>query len=73
MKLKFRFYRTLLYDAIYKENLDIVKLLLGNKKINPNILNIYIFSYLQNPKFILYMKLIIHVFNAIYNYLINYI
>lgn len=34
------FYKTALYAAVEKENIDIIELLLTNEKININILNI---------------------------------
>lgn len=42
-KIRFRFFnKTPLYMAIEKENLEIVNLLLENKKINVNIINIFL-------------------------------
>ena len=39
------FYRTALFEAIEKENIVIVKLLLANDKIDVNILNIIFFIF----------------------------
>ena len=37
MKLKYSFYKTALYLAVEKDNIEIIKLLLENEKANPNI------------------------------------
>lgn len=37
---------TALYTAVVKENVEIVKLLISNYKIDPNILNILIHHYI---------------------------
>ena len=47
MKLFFIFYRTILYLAIEKENVEIVKLLLSNDKIDANIPYIFGFFYIK--------------------------
>ena len=39
-EIKIYFYKTPLYFAIEKENIEIIKLLLTNDKLNINILNI---------------------------------
>ena len=41
-EIDFKFYMTALYVAVKKENVEIVKLLLGNEKIDVNIINILI-------------------------------
>ena len=46
MKFYYLFDKTALYLAIEKENIEIVKLLLSNEKIDVNIINIFIFIYL---------------------------
>ncbi len=46
MKFFYFFDKTALYLAIEKENIEIVKLLLSNEKLDINIINIFIFIYL---------------------------
>ena len=46
------FRKTTLYLAVEKENIEIVKLLLMNDKIDVNILNILIIYNLQNLNYI---------------------
>lgn len=42
------FHQTALYEAVNKENIEIVKLILMNKKIDVNLLNVYIlFLFLE--------------------------
>ena len=44
-----RIYKTVLYSAIEKENIEIVKLLLTNEKLDINALNIFQYFYnIQN-------------------------
>ena len=38
-----QFYKTALYMAVEKENIEIVNLLLNNNKIDVNIINIYFY------------------------------
>lgn len=40
MKLKIQFYKTVLNVVVENENIEIIKLLLANKNIDPNIFNI---------------------------------
>ena len=47
MKFKYNLYKTALYCAVEKENIDIVKLLLTNDKIDVNILNILFIFYIK--------------------------
>ena len=42
-----RIYKTALYLAVEKENVDIIKLLLSNDKIDINILNILLLFYIK--------------------------
>ena len=44
-KITIQFYKTVLYTAVEKENIEIIKLLLANDKINVNTLNILIFIF----------------------------
>ena len=54
-------YKTALYLAIEKENLDIIKLLLSNDKIDVNILSILNFLYIKF-KIIRFNFIQIHIF-----------
>ena len=56
-------YETALYTAVKKENIEIVKLLLTNDKIDVNIFNILIYIFQYNSK--------IHIFNTIKNIMIQ--
>ena len=47
MKLYNIIYKTALYAAIEKENIEIVKLLLTNEKLDINILNIFKYIFLK--------------------------
>lgn len=45
MKLLFIFHTTALYEAVDKENIEIVKQLLSFKRIDPNIQYILIYNF----------------------------
>lgn len=45
MKLLFIFHTTALYEAVDKENIEIVKQLLSFKRIDPNIQYIFICNF----------------------------
>ena len=53
MKFLILFYKTAFYLAVEKENLEIIKLLLTNDKIDINIINIFLISFniIQNHIF----------------------
>ena len=48
------FFKTALYLAVEKENIDIIKLLLTNDKIDVNIINIY-FKFIIKFKIIFFL------------------
>lgn len=40
-------YKTALFDAVEKENMEIIKLLLAYKRIDVNVLNIIIYKFIK--------------------------
>lgn len=65
------FYKTALFKAVENENLEIVKLLLANKEIDVNILNIKVLFLYKILKLI-WMTLTITLKNNIKNIMIKY-
>ena len=61
------FYKTALYSAVEKENIEIIKLLLNNDKIDVNIPYILILNFIKF-KIIFLMEFIIKFFNEIQNH-----
>ena len=55
-----KFYKTALYLAVEKENLEIVKVLLTNDKIDINIINI-LFTFIIKFKIISFNKIQNHI------------
>ena len=52
MRFLYIIYKTALYLAVEKENLEIIKLLLNNDKIDISIINILIINYTLFKKYI---------------------
>lgn len=65
------FYKTALFKAVENENLEIVKLLLANKEINVNILNIIVL-FLYKIQKLIWMTLTITLKNNIKIFMIKY-
>lgn len=65
------FYKTALFKAVENENLEIVKLLLANKEIDVNILNIKVL-FLYKIQKLIWMTLTITLKNNIKNFMIKY-
>lgn len=65
------FYKTALFKAVENENLEIVKLLLANKEINVNILNIIVL-FLYKIQKLIWMTLTITLKNNIKICMIKY-
>ena len=64
-RISFYFYQTALYLAVEKENIEIIKLLLSNNKLNINILNISSHFFYTIKSQIFQIKFKITYFNAI--------
>ena len=66
-EIKIWFYKTALFAAIEEENIEIVKLLLANNKLDINIINIFqlCFHSIQNHIILIAFKIIY--FNEIQN------
>lgn len=65
------FYKTALFKVVENENLEIVKLLLANKEINVNILNIIVL-FLYKIQKLIWMTLTITLKNNIKIFMIKY-
>ena len=66
------FYKTALYLAVEKENIEIVKLLLTNDKLDINLLNILLLIILYNSKLFLLITFKILSFNEIQKHIFQF-